>query len=361
MRAKKNTYDDRQPGLMLRTRPSGHKSYYFVYNHRGRTRWYHIGKIKLTDARRIAAKLRPEAVEGRDPAAERKAQRQAGTFGELASRYLDEHAKRRNKSWQQADYLVRTHLLPRWARLDAKAITRADVRTALGKISSPTVANQTRAAASAIFSFGVKMEVLPFNPVRGVDRNPTQSRERVLSDSELALFWPQLTSALKVLLFTGQRPGEILNMLREHIKDGWWEMPGKPDPKTNWPGTKNGKNHRVWLSGAVREIIGDGSSGRVFARTELDAEMRDICKRLQVEDKVTPHDLRRTFGTLVTRLTFGRPAMNRILNHRDRSVGTVYDRHAYATEDQRVMESVARHILEVAEGRKGTSAVIRVF
>ena len=51
--------------------------------------------------------------------------------------------------------------------------------------------------------------------------------------------------------------------------------------------------------------------------------------------------------------------MDRILNHKDRGVGTIYDRYAYATEDQRVMEAVARHILEVAEGRRETGAVIR--
>jgi integrase len=344
-------YDARERGLLLRVRASGHRGFYFMYNHRGRTRWYNIGLVPLADARRIAVRLRLAVAEGKDPAAERRDQRDAGTFGELARRYVEEHAKKKNKSWQQADYLVRAHLLPKWSRLDARSITRADVRAALGKITSPTVANQTRAAASAIFSFGVKMEVLALNPVLGVERNETKSRERVLSDSEIAAFWPHLSPPLRTLLLTGQRPGEVGAMRREHIVDGWWEMPGEPDPALGWPGTKNKKNHRVWLPHAAREIIGDGESGRVFVRTELDAEMRDICRRLGVREKVTPRDLRRTHGSKITGLRFGRDAMNRIQNHKEGGIASVYDRHGYAEENKSVMETVAERMLALAEGR----------
>jgi hypothetical protein len=55
----------------------------------------------------------------------------------------------------------------------------------LRKISSPTVANQVLASASAIFSWAIKEELggVKFNPCTSIDRNETKSRERVLSDS----------------------------------------------------------------------------------------------------------------------------------------------------------------------------------
>ena len=56
----------------------------------------------------------------------------------------------------------------------------------------------------------------------------------------------------KVLLLTGQRPGEVAHMRYEHVKDGWWELPGAPDAATKWPGTKNAQTHRVWLPQAVQ-------------------------------------------------------------------------------------------------------------
>jgi integrase len=365
-------YDAKERGLLLLVQESGHRSFYFMYNVCGRTRWYNIGWIGLSDARRRAAKLRAEVADDKDPQAERKAERDAGTFAELHQRYVTEWARKRNKSWEQPDRLVRKHLLPRWGRLNAKGITRADVHAALAKIDKPSVMNQTLAAASAVFTFAVKMEVVAFNPCRGIDSNPTKARERVLSDSEIASFWPHLTPALRVILLTGQRPGEVSHMRREHVKDGWWEMPGEPDLKTQWPGTKNGESHRVWLSEPVREVIsvqdrghltgqdhGQLSTGLVFKRDRAPRAMRGICAKLGVDNKVTPHDLRRTFGTFVTRMKFGRAAMDRILNHRDRSVGTVYDQYSYATEDQHIMETVARHIVDLAEGRRGTGTVIR--
>jgi hypothetical protein len=82
-------WDAKAPGLVLRVHPSGRKTFAFVYNIRGRTRWYTIGDVPLFDARRMATKLKTEVlVENRDPATERKQDREAGTFAQLAQRYV---------------------------------------------------------------------------------------------------------------------------------------------------------------------------------------------------------------------------------------------------------------------------------
>jgi integrase len=361
----RSIWDARQPGLVLRVRASGHAALAFVFNHRGRTRWLTFGSgLLLADVRVVAARLRLAVVEGRDPAAERKEDREADTFGALYDRYLDyAKNKKKNRAWQQSDYLVRRHLLPRWGRKIAREITTAEAQAAIDAIASPSVANQTRAAASVVFTFGVKKKVLAFNPVRDVERNKMKSRERVLSDSEVAAFWPCLSPALRVLLLTGQRPGEIINMNRAHIRDGWWEMPGAPDAKLGWRGTKNGRDHRVWLVAASREIIGDeDESGNVFPRRpELDAQMREICRRLGVGEKVTPHDLRRSWTTRAAELGVTRLVVDRVLNHVDHSVtGGVYDRYAYSREIMVAMERVAEHLVTLAEGRPaGDEVVVR--
>jgi integrase len=86
--------------------------------------------------------------------------------------------------------------------------------------------------------------------------------------------------------------------------------------------------------------------------------MRAICSELGIADKVTPHDLRRTHGTKITALGFGRDAMNRIQNHKEGGVTDTYDRHGYADENKRVMEAVARHLVELAEGREPSGNVV---
>ena len=152
-------------------------------------------------------------------------------------------------------------------------------------------------------------------------------------------------------------------MRREHIVGGWWELPGDPDPKLLWPGTKNGQTHRVWLTEPVRQLVaevGGGSTGFAFPGNDrgtgpvldLDRTMRDVCAMLGIvaPDKITPHDLRRSHGTMVAGLGFGRDAMNRIQNHREGGIGSVYDRHNYASEHMKIQEAVTRKVLALLKG-----------
>src|SRR5262245_50583908 len=223
-------WDSKQNGLALQVRPNGLRAWKVIYNIRGRTRWFHLGAgnaIGIKEARELARDIMYAVAKGEDPQADKRARRSAGTFAELAQNYLEQHAQRHNKSWRQADALVRRYLLPSWGKLEAKAINRSDVRLTIGRIAAPVLANQVLAAASAIFSWAMKQEVIAVNPCHGIDRNATASRERVLSDSELPRVWAAFDNAgfsgiaLKLILLTGQRPGEVGHMRSDHIVDGW--------------------------------------------------------------------------------------------------------------------------------------------
>jgi len=152
-------------------------------------------------------------------------------------------------------------------------------------------------------------------------------------------------------------------MRREHIVDGWWQMPGSPDPKLGWPGTKNGEGHRVWLPKPALALLDQldgkgfvfaGSRGKPVGR--LSDTMADCCEKLKAE-RATAHDLRRTHGSTITGLGFGRDAMNRIQNHREGGIAGVYDRHGYAEENKRIMEAVAARIMTLVEGEPASNVV----
>jgi integrase len=361
-------WDTQQVGLAIRVQPTGHKAWKAIYSLHGRPRWYHIGNagaVGLSDARKLAAGVMLDVAKGADPQAQRKALRSRGTFEELARRYVDEHAKRHNRSWKQPVALVRKHLLPRWGKLLAASITRTDVKGVFASITAPVVANQTLAAASAIFAWAIREGIATVNPCALVERNATKSRERVLSDSEVPKFWAAFDSAglvigaaLKMSLLTGQRPGEVAHMRREHIEDGWWTLPGDPVPALDWPGTKNGATHRVWVPAPAQALLVEmPETGAVFAGLgKLDAAMRAICSEMGVE-RATPHDLRRTHGTVITALGFGREAMNRVQNHKEGGIASVYDRHQYADENKRIMETVANKIMALVEGTDAGNVV----
>lgn len=373
-------WDAKQRGLALRIQPTGTKAWVVVYSRQGRSRWLYIGDantVGLADARIMAGEAMLAVAKGTDPAAERKAERSKGTFEELAAKYVEEYAKKFNKSWKQAEALVSSHALPRLGKLQATSITRDDIKTMMSRITAtaPILANQVVAAVSKIFSWAIKEEKgFTANPCKLVDRNPTKARERVLSESEVPVFWQALdgiddavqAAALRTILLLGQRPGECAHMRREHIKDNWWQMPGEEVEALGWPGTKNGESHRVWIPKPVLDIItSDKTTGFVFSNSRgrpihnLDAVMRKISAKLGVE-KATPHDLRRTHGTTVTKLKFGRDAMNRVQNHVEGGIASVYDRHEYADENKNIMETVATHIMGLVEGRSDDGKVVRL-
>jgi hypothetical protein len=59
----------------------------------------------------------------------------------------------------------------------------------------------------------------------------------------------------------------------------------------------------------------------------------------------------------VTALGFDRDAMNRIQNHKEGGIASVYDRRHYAEENQRIMEAVAARIMALVEDRPDSNVV----
>ena len=363
-----NYWDTKERGLCLRVQPSGHRAFKYVYSFRGAPRWYHLGQCHLGDARRIAARLRLAVIEGKDPVAERRAERSADTFGQLAGRYLEEHAKRRNRSWRKPRRLVERFALPPWADRPAKAISRADVKAVIARIKAPYTANATLASLSAIFSFGLREELVEANPCTGMSKNPVRSRERVATDDEIRRLWAALSptvdqstaefAVLKVALLTGQRSSEVIHMRWQDVEatdtwlsvGAWWTLPGTPDG--SWPGRKSGNSHRVWLTPFVLSVIGSQlhNATVIFGskHLRLDRAMAAACKMASITPPLRPHDLRRSHATLVAKY-FGRAPVSRVLGHADHTIAAVYDRHSYADEDRAIAEKISAHVLDVVE------------
>ena len=88
--------------------------------------------------------------------------------------------------------------------------------------------------------------------------------------------------------------------------------------------------------------------------------MKAICAELKLPN-ATPHDLRRTHGTTITALKFGRDAMNRIQNHKEGGIADVYDIYDYADENKQIMEACAARILLLATGKGGDNIIAAKF
>ena len=127
----------------------------------------------------------------------------------------------------------------------------------------------------AIFGWGIREEVLKINPCSLIERSEMRSRDRVLSDSEVPEFWAAFDDAgllgrslLKMILLTGQRPGECAHMHRGQIVDGWWEMSGSPTRRLTGREPRTAGPISVWLPKPALALLEHlPESGALFAGT----------------------------------------------------------------------------------------------
>src|SRR5262245_3078183 len=77
-------WDTGLPGFGVRVAPGGAKTWIIQYRHAGRVRRFKLGRypiLSLADARDAARDKLASVTKGEDPAGERRAERDAATFG----------------------------------------------------------------------------------------------------------------------------------------------------------------------------------------------------------------------------------------------------------------------------------------
>ena len=103
-------WDTKQRGLAVLAQPTGVKSWKCVYSRHGSPRWLRIGAVDafgLDKDRKSAAKVMYEVSEGKDPAAERKADRASHRGGELVTimnPQMDPAAQRQWETWAMRSF-----------------------------------------------------------------------------------------------------------------------------------------------------------------------------------------------------------------------------------------------------------------
>ena len=179
--------------------------------------------------------------------------------------YLEMHARPHKKpaSIKEDTRILNTYLLPAWGRRKFQSITRSDVIRLLDEVKfkrgAPVMANRVKALASTIFNFASKKALVPetfANPCANVEQ-PTkeESRERVLNDDEIKALWKHLdtraeptASIYRLVLLTGQRPGEVKAMRwRDVDTENIWTIPATE--------TKNKREHKVPLSSHALAVM----------------------------------------------------------------------------------------------------------
>jgi hypothetical protein len=149
------------------------------------------GEMRVPQARTEALEILARARRGEDPSGARLAARKAPTVSDLADRFIEWHAqinkkarnvKRDRRAWDRC-------ILPRFGRRKVADIERADVAKLVAEMSStPAMANKVIGLLSKAFNLAEIWGGRPegTNPCRHISRYKEESRERYLSEQELA-------------------------------------------------------------------------------------------------------------------------------------------------------------------------------
>ena len=319
--------DGKLRGFGVRVLPSGKKHYFIHCQYAGERIWKTIGGAETMtagEARFRASELLIAIRSGKGLPPEP---------GETLFETIAETVFRRHERVWKAGTLavnrsyLQSQLLPYFAGRQIADIDRQDVRNWFASLSTtPASANRSMPVLSKIMREAERMGLRPrdSNPCRGIRRYPRNARERFLTDDEIRRLSARLyahegrcplqVSAVRLLLLTGCRKGEILSLRWTDYRDGHLFLrDSKTGPRT------------VWLSQPARDILDRiKRAGRwVFLAPRkrgprcnvwLDGFWQQVRAEAELDD-VRLHDLRHTHASLALRQGETVLAIARLLGH----------------------------------------------
>ncbi|TCO80494.1 integrase [Plasticicumulans lactativorans] len=375
-------------GFGLMVWPNGTKSWVLRYTAPdGRRRPMTLGQYpqtSLQEARAKAVVAREALHAGADPLDQRKAtieakmtaaeeRRRAPTLKQAFADYMAVQGPRLKRA-RNIEEPIRANVLPELGETKLRDLRRRDLVAVLDVMLARGAlhyAEQTRSKLSTFFGWCVDRELIEANPLVGLKPLAKATpRDRALSDAEIPILWEWLGAgglvstsmrdALRLVLLTGQRPGEVLGLTWQEIDQtaALWRLPAAR--------TKNGRAHAVPLAPAVLAIL---ETRRAMVRGEhvfpgkrgfahiITNSVDSMLARALAEagprglEPFRPHDLRRTCRTGLARLGIPDEVGERVLNHAPGGVLAVYNAHRYETEKRRALEAWAVHVLELSGER----------
>jgi integrase len=370
-------FDDNVPGLALRVRASGKRSWVLQYRVGSKQRRLSLGAasaLSLTEVRRRAGLLHAETKLGHDPAgAKEVAKARAGeTFEALLGSFL---ARQKEELRPRALAEVERHLaihVRGLHKLPIADITRRDIATVLSSIAtklSGASANRVQSSLSSLFAWAISEGLFDINPVIGIDRRKEHPRKRLIEPDELRAIWAALrddaySDIVRLLILTAGRREEIgaLRWSEVDFDRGLITLPPER--------TKNHREHEIVLSAPATAILRSrprltyrdgtpcdlifgrgqrGFSGWVGSKLDLDKRMG---RKLP---GWTLHDFRRLVSTtLHNELRVLPHVVEVILGHVGHRAGVAghYNLADYRQLKAEALQRWAAYVLDVVDGRK---------
>lgn len=273
-------FDTELRGFVARRLGSGQISYGLKYTDAGtgRQRWFALGlhnnAFPAEKARRAAESRRGQVADGKDPQAEREAERRKRSSVITVNDLLDSHVvhyieANKLRSTNEIKRIFDKYVRPELGRLLISELRRGHVVALLDKVAVNNGAvTSDRVLAhlrKALNWHATRDERFSVPIVRGMARTKPRelARKRVLSDDEIRAMWialdrsddvhkekgaePELFACLvRTLFLSAQRREEVAGMAISELSEGIWTIPAARH-KTG----KDGEPKLLPLSGAA--------------------------------------------------------------------------------------------------------------
>ena len=357
--------DTKTPGLGVRIKPSGYRTWVYHGSAAGKPRRCSLGPVGLKtveDARLkcLELQLREQTGEAPDETVKVAVPKYRDFVeGEWKTARYDYFKPSTRKG---VDSALKTQLLPNFGTLPLDRITRSRVNRWFDRYSrsAPGGANYTLDFLSGILNHAIVCGHIAANPTRGVRRNPKRKMTRFLSREEIRRLHAVLDACvaersvrapaadiIRLLLLTGCRRGEIENLQwREVGKDILELVDSKTGPRT------------VFLSPKAKAIINRqprSDSPWVFpspvnrekprSADSVDGLWKLVRKQAGIED-VRLHDLRHSVASQAVLNGVPLPVVARLLGHSQVSMTLRYA-HVAEREVEAAAERVGRVIADL--------------
>ncbi len=346
----------------VRVSRAGKKAFFLIYSLHGKRKRVTLGHfplLGLEEARAKAIEILKQVAAGEDPAAQRKRYQQSETFREFAEEFLNEHVAPRCAESTLREYrrIISRELDPLWGDRKLIDIDEQDVHRMLVDIAlernSPVMANRVRSLASSIFSYACSRHLLQENPVASTERViEEERRDFALSIEEIHQLWhlladlePRIEAAFKVLLLTGQRVKDVLDMQWEHVRLDSWSVRGD-------------LQHQIYLSPPASQVLKSlqrvtGLQTHVFASAtgkplrDIRRFARQLNSHMQLDRNWSPSDLRRTVELRLREIGIRPDVVAYVLKQHTelKRLTSLPQNYDYFPESQRALSRWARAIV----------------
>ncbi len=378
------------PGMVVRVSPAGRKTYRWDrgYGHKPRIVGYgNFPGTSLTDAAKEHERTRQRHTDGVDLHMGLDSPKTVKDLAELFYRdRIVPHRKRPGDVRATLD----NDILPALGRMHLRSVTTLAVRSMVHKVvarGAAVLAGKVLAHAKQLFRFGVSVGAMDYNPAEsleaislGIEDN---RRDRVLNSKEIQKFigaidkYERLSipvkTALKLLLLTGLRSGELrlTKWSDVDLNNGTLLVP-VANQKLSPRRAKEAKPFICTLSDQalvlIKELVhldpvwvfpGNKENApltdKVFGRAVrrlLSLQGEGGGKVLPV-DAFSPHDLRRTMRSGLSKLRIPPHVAERCLNHSLGRIVETYDQHDYLDERREAVQKWADQVdVYLSQGEK---------